>query len=112
MIDDETKALACLALRNAFYEDFSALVNIYLKFAEGVDPGNQDVTMSVLANVFARDFQAESDAFINLYTVSPRGTFSHTTMKEALENPQAAALYLQGKKVFERRDGTWYYIEK
>ena len=35
-MDEEIKELAGLALRNAFWKDFSALVNVYLVASEGL----------------------------------------------------------------------------
>ena len=36
-LDPEIKSLAALSLRNAFWHDFSGLVNTYLQAAEGLD---------------------------------------------------------------------------
>ena len=35
-MDNEIKELATLTLKNAFYRDFSALVNGYIRAAEGL----------------------------------------------------------------------------
>mgnify|MGYP000681006168 CR=1 FL=1 len=114
MIDTELKQLAALALRNAFWRDFSALVNAYLEAAEGLDIATQEAQMGDMTSIYGRDENAEGDVFLNIWT--PNGeavshTTEHETILEALEHETATAVYLRGQKVFERRDGEWYYVE-
>lgn len=61
MIDDELKELAALALRNAFYTDFSALVNSYLAAAEGLDVDTLEMQMGEMTSIYGRDTEVEGD---------------------------------------------------
>lgn len=110
MMDDETMALARHALANAFYTDFSDLVNKYLKAAEGVDDGDFDQKLQEMANVFGRDDKALGDFWLTIWTQQVRGTCGHQTMTEALEYEPALGVRVQGVRVFERRDGEWYFV--
>ena len=73
-IDEELKQLAALALRNAFWYDFSSLVNTYLRAAEGLDKVQQEMQMGEMTSVYARDRTAEGDDSINLWVKRDRGT--------------------------------------
>lgn len=114
-MDDEIKELAALALRNAFWYDFSALVNNYLAASEGVDvTRDQEQMLCDTANVYDRDTSAEdSETRPIIWTQNGEGRFSttgHDTMLEALEFDRATEVHLQGKKIFERRNGEWYFV--
>lgn len=111
-MDDELKQLAALALRNAFWIDFSALVNKYLEAAKGLDTDTQEMQMSKLANVYGRDGKAKSDVFLDIWTQDGESKFTttgHDTILKALEHAQATEVHLCGKKVFERRNGKWHF---
>lgn len=111
-MDEELRALAMLALKNAFYEDFSALVNAYLKAAEGLDVTTFEMQLGETANVFSRDDKAEGDSRPNIWTQNVRGGFDttgHEVLMEALEFDRATEVHLQGRKVFERLGGEWYF---
>lgn len=112
-MDEELKELAALALRNAFWRDFSALVNKYLEAADGLDIATQEMQMSDMTSIYGRDTKAASDVFLNIWTQNGESTFAttgHNTILEALEYEPATEIHLRGKKVFERRDGEWYFI--
>lgn len=113
-MDEELKALAMLALKNAFYEDFSALVNAYLKAAKGLDDTFL-LQLNETANVFSRDNKAERDCHPNIWTQNGENTFAttgHSAIIEALEFARATEVHLQGRKVFKRgRNGEWYFID-
>lgn len=109
-MDEELKALALLALRNAFYEEFSALVNAYVKAADGLDTANLELQLAETASVYGRDTEAEGEDSMNIWSQRKWGTTGHQTMVEALEMPDATEVHLAGRKVFEKRKGEWYFV--
>lgn len=112
-MDQELQEVAALALRNAFWYDFSALVNAYLKTGEGLAVENQDYMLGDLTSVFGRDLKAKFDGSIDIWTQNgpnKLSTTSHDTILEALLYKHATEVHLQGKKVFERRSGEWYFV--
>ena len=110
-MDSELNELALLALKNAFYTDFGALVNAYLKAAAGLDTRDFDAQLSETANVFSRDDEVEGDNHPIIYTTTAGGWSSgFDTLAQALAHDEALAVYLQGKKVFERRAGDWHFV--
>ena len=111
-MDEELKQLAALALRNAFWQDFSALANKYLEAAKGLDVNAQEMEMGEITSIYGRDDEAESDVSLNIWTQNGESKFAttgHETILEALEHKQATEVHLRGEKVFERRDGEWYF---
>lgn len=111
-MDEELKELAALALRNAFWNDFSALVNKYLKAAKGLDIDDQEMMMGELTSIYGRNTEATDDTSLNIWTQNggfASDTTGHETLVEALEYEPATEVWLQGKKVFERRNGEWYF---
>lgn len=113
----ELKELAALALRNAFWLDFSALVNNYLALAKGLDTDLLEMQMGEMTSVYGRDEDAkDSDLFLNLWTANTvtkdtfsNGNTSHETIVAALEFEPAYEVHLRGLKVFEKRDGEWFF---
>jgi hypothetical protein len=114
IIDEELKECAALALRNAFWHDFSALVNCYLAASADLDVAAQLEQMGDLTSVYGRDWNAKSDDGLNIWTQnSKQNAFSnvgHATIVEALEHPPAVEVHLRGTRVFEKRDGEWYFL--
>lgn len=114
-IDDELKSLAALALRNAFWQDFSALVNTYLTASSGLDVAQQEMQLSELTSVYGRDTAEVGDVSINIWTQagnSPGATTGHETILEALEHPAATEVHVRGEKVFERIGGEWRFVSE
>ncbi len=114
-MDEELKQLAALALRNAFYEDFSSLVNEYLKAAKGLDTEAQERQMGELTSIYGRNTSAEDPevAVLDIWTRNDRGgydTSGHETLLEALEYLRAREVYLRGKLVFNRVKGKWKFV--
>lgn len=112
IVDNELKDLAMLALRNAFYRDFSALCNAYLEAAEGLDVETQERMMGEITSIYGRDTKARGNVSLNIWTQNRKysfGTTGHRTILEALRHHPAIELHLQGEKVFEEHDGEWYY---
>ena len=108
---EEIKELAALALRNAFWTDFSALVNKYMEASDGLyDLVLQEARIGELTSVYGRDTEADSDASINIWVkINDYRTCGCSSLAEALEIGEAVEIHLQGTKIFERRDGEWYY---
>lgn len=110
-MDEELKQLAALALRNAFWKDFSGLVNKYLEASDGLEIPDQVYLMSELTNIYCRDMTAPFDGFLNIYSTGPTyRDCGHESLMEALEYSKASEVFLQGSKVFERRDGEWHFV--
>lgn len=110
-MDDELKELAALVLRNAFWEDFSALVNRYLEAAEGLDVEDQEMLMGEMTSVYGRDELAQSRVPLSIQSAGPGYTnFTHKTIAGALRQTRANQVFLQGQKVFERKDGEWFFV--
>ena len=114
MVDNELKELAALALRNAFYEKFSGLVNTYLEASEGLIE-NQETRISEMTSVFGRNSDIQSDEKPNIWTdqkASPLWTScGHLTLLEAFEMNNADRIGLNGNIIFERiTDGEWFFV--
>jgi hypothetical protein len=113
-IDNELDGLSRLALCNAFYEDFSDLVNKYLKLGEGLNPLLEQ-QLSDMANVFSRDDTIEAgDIYINMWALTSYGlSYNVESFIEALENKCAIEVHLQGNLIFKCDDtGEWMFVEK
>ena len=112
-MDEELKELAALALRNAFWEDFSALVNKYLEAAQGLDTETQEMQMGEMTSIYGRNTDADEDDIpLNIWTQNGESKFAttgHETILEALDHAPATEVHLRGKKVFERRAGEWHF---
>lgn len=114
-LDHEIKELAALALRNAFWRDFSSLVNTYLAAAEGLQesPDLTATMMGELTSVFGVDSEANSDRCkprIWAYVPGMPAGKRLSTLLEALQCPDATKIEVQDDVVFELRDGEWYYV--
>lgn len=118
MIED-TKESAALALRNAFWRDFSALANVYLLAAKGLDVDCQESKMGDMTSIYGRDTKEKGDFRLNIRTISlshqdgrqVAGFMWHESILEALERKEATEVQLQGKKIFERSDGEWVFTD-
>lgn len=114
MLDEETKELAALALRNAFWLDFSGLVNKYLAASKGIDIDDQKMQMGEMTSIYGTQGKQDIDLNLNIWTKNLDGGFStcgHGTLIEALEHAPALEVHLRGKKVFEKRpDIGWYFV--
>lgn len=113
-MDTELKELAALALRNAFWSDFSALANGYLNAAKclGIDLDAQERQMGDLTSIYGRDMR-EAPAvpmFIGVHHADGRWR-GVASLDDALKDASATEVHLRGHKVFERRSGEWCYVE-
>jgi hypothetical protein len=112
-MDQELKDLGALALRNAFYRDFSALVNLYMEAAEGLDVEQFEAQLAETASVFGRDPNAESDEPLSLWSTDAKGhDDDHRNMLEAMQRRNVAVIYLQGRTVFRESEGTLGFVEE
>lgn len=114
-LDHETKELAALALRNAFWRDFSSLVNAYLDASEGLQelPDQTAIMLGELTSVFGVDDEAHDDRCkprIWAYVPGRPAGVRFQTLLKALQCPGATKLEVQDNVVFEIRDGTWWYV--
>lgn len=112
-IDDETKELAALALRNAFWQDFSGLVNKYVAASADLGIRSQEAMLGELTSIYGRDQAARIDLDLNIWTQNGPGKFSntgHDTLLEALQHAPATEVHLCGVKIFERRAGEWFFV--
>lgn len=109
MIDAETLALARLALKNAYYADFSKLVNNYVNAAKALDE-----------DLFLVQIQEASSCYgvantLNkgLPTITTRQVngrvLHHEHLLNALQQPDAVDICINYKKVFEATPDGWQY---
>lgn len=108
-MDRELKELAALALRNAFWQDFSALFNAYLLAAEGLGVDDQEMMMGELTSAYGRDLEAGAQDLPDLWVKSQLANPSYRSIMDALEDKYAYEIYLSGQMVFKRKDGEWYF---
>lgn len=110
-MDEELKQLAALALRNAFWKDFSGLVNGYIEASYGLDLDQQERLMGEMTSVYGRDMAETYDDTVNIYSTGPGyRDCGHESLTEALEYSKAHKVYLRGELVFERIDGEWLAV--
>jgi len=114
LLDDELKQLAALALRNAFYHDFSAMVSAYLAASSGLGVDSQEDQLGELTSIYGRDTGARGSVAVISWTSLPNKPLHnhtpHGTILHALAHDDADAVFLRGKKVFERRGDEWYFV--
>lgn len=118
-MDEELRALAELALRNAFYRDFSDLVNLYLEVGTGLDVGRLESQFSDTANVYSRDTSRAGplvrEVTARILGEDEAGTFIQDRLYEslvsALQDEATIEVWLHDVKAFERREGEWHYVE-
>lgn len=111
-MNSELRQLAALALRNAFWHDFSALVNNYVQASADLGVDDHLLMMGEMTSVYGRDTQAKASGLLTPeIKTTGASSLTHATIMDALECDQATEITLNGNKVFERRDGEWYFIE-
>lgn len=110
-MDEELKQLAALALRNAFWKDFSGLVNAYIEASYGLDLDQQERLIGELTSVYGRDVKEMYDDTISIYSTGPwYRDCGHESLTGALEYSRASKVYLRGELVFERINGEWLAV--
>ena len=114
MVDQELKSVAALALRNAFYEEFSGLVNAYMRASEGLID-EQEVMLSDMASVFGRLRNCQGESYPDIWSCDSKNptwtSVGHETMLEAFGRTEADRIGLQGRIVFTRENGEWYFLD-
>jgi hypothetical protein len=115
MIEEETRWQAAVALKNAFWHDFSALCNAYLAAgADLLEQDNFDYQLSDMTSLFGRDTEAKPSPKVDIHVAESTGRLrTFTTIEQALAHKLAVSVYIGNTKVFERwgHDGPWTYIE-
>lgn len=112
-MDEEIRQLAIVALKNNFYNDFSALVNLYIDVAKGLAQDEDDFEMQLgdMTSVYGRDDDANmTDIYVNIYVLygSKNHSIGYETLAEALNDKKATEIFLDGKRIFIRKDNEWY----
>jgi hypothetical protein len=103
-IDSELAAEAGQVLKNLFYQDFSALVNAYIKAAEGLPITDFDYQLGDMTSVFGRDDNAAGEPLrISTTCRDGNGPHTHPNLLAALQEPGATKVWMLGKMVFERK---------
>lgn len=114
-MDDELKAIAGLELCNAFWTDFSALVNHYLIAASGLDLSDIEMQMGDKTSIYGRDTSVLADFAPNIYTQNGPNrvcTTGWTTLLDALDYEAATQVYVQSRLAFERDNvGEWQFVD-
>lgn len=107
-MDKELKEVAALALRNAFWRDFSSLVNGYLAASEGLGV-EQESMLGDLTSIYGRDNQIQTSVSNCLiWGMGENGIIVYNSMIEALNDENIGSIYLRDREVAERRNGDWY----
>lgn len=116
-IDNEIRAVALLALKNAYYTAFSDLVQSYLEAAKGLeDDALIEMQLGGLSDVFSREKPTDRDEdYYPLICTGEGGSgflnCIHGSLVEALEHPAGTFIELEEKLIFERDEaGEWQYV--
>lgn len=111
-MDEELKQLAALALRNAFWSEFSGLCNAYLKASKGLID-NQEEMMGELTSIYGRDLKSTVSGGPDIWSARANGgSCGHEDLVEALEFDEASRIYLCGKCIFTRRGEAWAVFDE
>lgn len=109
-MDQEVKEIASLELRNAFWREFSGLVNAYEAAAAGLHANPDDFAymLGELTSVFGVDQSAESLGSPVIYANTPKSRKGLcATMLEALEHPTATAIFVNSRLVLVKAADGW-----
>ncbi|KVD92952.1 hypothetical protein WS63_07915 [Burkholderia stagnalis] len=107
-IDEELAALGELALRNAFYREYSALVQRYLNAADGLGIEDFDSRLGEVSSPFGRA-DVESAGQVSIAVVIDGEAKPCATMHDAL--PETGdAIQVCGETVFEWREPLGWYV--
>ena len=111
-MDSELQELAERALVNAFWFDFSSLVNKYLKAAKGLDVTRLEMQLGDHSSVYGRDNLTLEGADVVILAYTPKfAQVRYGTLTDALNDENVDTIYLQGNRVFQRKSGEWAYCE-
>jgi len=110
MIDEELEGLARLALCNAFWDEFSVLVNTYIAKGRGLDTDLLEMELGELTSVYGRD----TEAGIGHMDIRGLGKYyraSHSTLVGSLKDVDAQKILLEGRLIFKRVRGEWNWVD-
>lgn len=108
MIDPELNGLAVLVIKNALYEKMREVMTAHFYALRGIT-----FSPSELYDVHAFESSLDTLYFdkVDIRAEVNKGvTCGFDTIKGALEYPHGVAIHVEGKKVFERRQGEWFYV--
>jgi hypothetical protein len=108
-IDDELRGMAVVAIRDAFYLEFSALANKYVNASQClIEEDDIEYELQDMTSVFGRDESAKAKQLL-IYTLDSQGKKrKHKTMRSALKDNDGEMLYINNKNVFKRVKGEWH----
>lgn len=111
MIDDELKDLAALALRNAFWFEFSSLVNNYLAASKGLDDKYQELQLGELTSIYGRKYDHVNETQApTISTLDAHGlTTTYKKLLDALNDRFAISISINGKLVFRQSENGWMF---
>jgi hypothetical protein len=111
IIDDELRACADVALRNAYYHELQALVAKYRAAAAGLGSDMETGQAQVEIHTWGEDGHGKlvEHDLLQITTESPGGVLQwpHDSMLEALQDESADRLCLNGKIVLIKVDDEW-----
>lgn len=115
MIDSELNDLAVLVIKNALYRKLESVMSAHFAAAKGLDFSDAEFYE---VHAFPVDGAHWGDR-LDIWTgFNSEGslfgpvTTGYDTILEALNDDRAQELHVEGRKVFERRDGEWFYVEE
>ncbi|KVO15134.1 hypothetical protein WJ74_10795 [Burkholderia ubonensis] len=107
-IDKELAELGELALRNAFYREYSALVQRYLNASDGLGIGDFESRLGEVSSPFGRA-DVESTGRVSIAVVTGGEARPCATMRDALAET-GDAIQVCGETVFELRESLGWYV--
>jgi hypothetical protein len=107
-VDAELAALGEVALRNAFYREYSALVERYLNAADGLGVDGFDYRLAEMSSPFGRG-NVESAGQVNIAVVADGAVRPCATMREALA-ASGDAIQVCGETVFEWQEPHGWFV--
>lgn len=108
---------ALMALSKAFAKDLAGMTAKYLKAAEGFDKDYFRFLISVETNLFKIEEadDSEGDFFLNIHAKTWNGDFysyrGYDCLENALSDPEACEIYLQGKLLFVEGEEEWELVK-
>ncbi|MBC8641605.1 hypothetical protein IAG25_32800 [Caballeronia sp. EK] len=107
-VDEELAALGEVALRNAFYREYSALVERYVIAADGLGIDEFTYRLAEMTSPFGRG-NIESAGRVDIAVVADGEARPCATMRDALAET-GDAIQVCGETVFEWRDPQGWFV--
>lgn len=119
MMDKELEALCLCATKNALYRKMDELMHQAKQTMVGID---FDDGALYEVNAFGDREPSEELGTWNMYTAwyTKEGSVygegymlscGQVCWRDAFEDSRAEEIWLEGKKIFVKRDGEWFYVE-